>query len=218
MGTPTCRLKWNWRPLYIGRPAAPCPQRPLRAFLHVAAYLFVGQLRGHRAGHRIRRDGLRPARGGAVPSHCPWEASGGGEAEVWSQGRLPCPWEGLGGHIRGGSLAGCTDSPSRWWREGSLLPRGRGSGPCLGHTPGPSSLASVNQRESLPRAAGWGVGPQGPEGGGGGGERRLPELSARDTQAREGRQSGAGGPAGHPPTRQLVAPCSRQALPTAPHG
>lgn len=60
-----------------------------------ASYLLVQQFQGHRAGHRVRWEGLRPACDRAIPLHSPWEASGGGGAEIWSQ-PLPSSQKGWG--------------------------------------------------------------------------------------------------------------------------
>lgn len=68
-----------------------------------ASYLLHEQLQGHRAGHRIRWEGLRPARGRAIPVHGPWEASRGweqtsGHSSCLSQGGMgSCePWSDPG--------------------------------------------------------------------------------------------------------------------------
>lgn len=84
-----------------------------------APHLLGQQLHGHRAGHRIRWEGLRPARDGTIPLHRAWEAVGGGEAEIWSQRLLPLPRR----HGEPGvALAGGTDSPSSSREAGAFSP------------------------------------------------------------------------------------------------
>ena len=91
MYIPTRCLQATWGP-YL---CAPTTQTNIHSDpaskMPGASYLISQQLQGHRASLGIWREGLRPARGGAVPLQGPWEAGGGWEAEVWSGHPSPCP-------------------------------------------------------------------------------------------------------------------------------
>lgn len=195
-------------------PAAPMATGAPRTSEPGAPHLLSQQLHGHRAGHRIRREGLGPAREGAVPLHSAWEGpSGVGKQRSGHGGSSPLPRRH--GEL-GETLAGGTDGPSRSRARGGVFSPGAWApGPaCLGHTLGPFSLAS--ESPSVKWRNPW----RGRVVGGapsilraGGREEALPAPGGTvrpDAQAGEGRQS-SGCPS-TPPHGKLVA------LPEPPPG
>lgn len=111
-------LQWKGGP---SRHSVRHPHRhPWPSFLQEASYLLCGQLEGHGAGHRVWREGLRPAGDGAIALHGAW--GGGNRGLVTpSPGRdgAPRPPNDPGG----GSERSCRDTsgPSSlaWSHHGS---------------------------------------------------------------------------------------------------